>query len=705
MDTMSTGMTELRRRDRNTALLCGVCILINLCISRLASAFGLSLYLDSIGTILAAALGGILPGVVTGFVTNLLKGLWDLSSIYYIPINIGLALVTAYFAYRNCILRFPHALLTLVCLALIGGGIGSLLTWWLNGSVFSGGSLASQLTEQGWSPLTAQLAGDFVLDLEDKAISLAVVILLLKLLPKRLSETFSSQGMSPLLEKSKVRRLSLRTKIVLLIAGLMLFVAIAVTGITITLYNNSIIDENITLAYSAARIAAESFDADRVPEYIEQGETAEGYAESEATLSRIVESADKIDYVYVYQIREDGCHVVFDPDTAAGAGDDPGDVVEFDEAFLEALPTLLAGGEIEPIISNEKYGWLLSVYLPVFDSQGKCQCYVGVDISMPRLRAEERVFQTEMISLFLGFTMLITTLALWLAEYSVIRPINSIAAATALFARRGNGAHREGLAVIESLDIQTGDEIENLYHAIASTTEEVVQNLIDIQRQNAQITRLQSGLIMVLADMVESRDKCTGNHVRNTASYVRLILEQMQKKGLYPDILTDAYIEDVVSSAPLHDVGKIQVPDALLNKPGKLTDEEFALMKQHTVAGGEIIDSAIEQVADASSGYLNEARKLTVYHHERWDGKGYPCGIKGEEIPLSARVMAMADVFDALVSRRSYKEGFPVDKALSIIREESGTHFDPEVVEAFLECESEARAIAEAATIKSAKEY
>ncbi len=423
MDTMSAG-------------------LINLCISRLASAFGLSLYLDSIGTILAAALGGILPGVVTGFVTNLLKGLWDLSSIYYIPINIGLALVTAYFAHRNCILRFPHALLTLVCLALIGGGIGSLLTWWLNGSVFSGGALSAQLTERGWSPLPAQLAGDFVLDLEDKAISLAVVILLLKLLPKRLSETFSSQGMSPLLEKSKVRRLSLRTKIVLLIAGLMLFVAIAVTGITITLYNNSIIDENITLAYSAARIAAESFDADRVPEYIEQGEAAEGYAESESKLAQIVESADKIDYVYVYQIREDGCHVVFDPDTAAGAGDDPGDVVEFDEAFLEALPTLLAGGEIEPIISNEKYGWLLSVYLPVFDSQGKCQCYVGVDISMPRLRAEERVFQTEMISLFLGFTMLITTLALWLAEYSVIRPINSIAAATALFARRGNGAHR-----------------------------------------------------------------------------------------------------------------------------------------------------------------------------------------------------------------------------------------------------------------------
>ncbi len=117
--------------------------------------------------------------------------------------------------------------------------------------------------------------------------------------------------------------------------------------------------------------------------------------------------------------------------------------------------------------------------------------------------------------------------------------------------------------------------------------------------------------------------------------------------------------------------------------------------------GGKIIDSVIEQVDDASFGYLNEARKLSVYHHERWEGKGYLCGIKGEEIPLSARGMAVADVFDALV----HKEGFPAEKALCIIRGETGTHFGPEIVEAFPECESEARAISEAAGFKSAKEY
>ena len=695
---------EQRRRDRNAALLCAVSILINLAVSRLASLLGLPLYLDSIGTIFAAAAGGILPGVITGFVTNLVKGVWDLSSIYYIPINIGLAMVTAFFARRNDLRRFPQLLLPLLCLALVGGGIGSFLTWYLNGSVFSGGVYAEKLLGAGTQPFIAQLAGDFLLDLEDKAISLAAVLLLMRLLPESLLSSLS-QGSVSLIAENKVRVRSLRTKIVLLIAGLMLIVTVAASGISIALFNDSIIEENINQAYSAARIALGAFDADRVNEYIERGEEAEGYLESEAALARIVESADDIDYVYVYQIREDGCHVVLDPDTAAGPGDDPGEVVEFDEAFLEVLPTLLSGGEIDPIISDEKFGWLLSVYVPVYDSQGQCQCYVGVDISMPRLRATERVLQTQMISLFLGFSLLVTALALRMAEDSIIRPVNSIAAATAAFAKSGKDAHGKGLEAFEALDINTGDEIENLYHAFESTSREVVQNISDIQKQNKQITRLQSGLIMVLADMVESRDKCTGNHVRNTASYVRLILNRMREKGLYPDILTDEYIEDVVNSAPLHDVGKITVPDALLNKPGKLTDEEFALMKKHTVAGGEIIDSAIELVTDESSPYLNEARNLTVYHHERWDGRGYPYGIQGEEIPLSARVMAVADVFDALVSRRSYKDGFPVEKAVNIIREESGTHFDPVVVDAFLECEDEARAIAEAANLKSAKEY
>ena len=244
---------------------------------------------------------------------------------------------------------------------------------------------------------------------------------------------------------------------------------------------------------------------------------------------------------------------------------------------------------------------------------------------------------------------------------------------------------------LQGLDIATGDEIENLYESLSKTIAETVGYLEDVQAKGEEITHMQNGLIYVLADMVESRDKNTGDHVRKTAAYVRLIMEKMREKGLYPEILTDEYMDDVANSAPLHDVGKIMVSDTILNKPGRLTDEEFATMKSHTTAGNRIIASAMALVSD--SGYLKEAKNLATYHHERWDGTGYPSGKAGEDIPLSARIMAVADVFDALVSKRSYKEPFSFEKAMSIITEGAGTQFDPQIAAIFAESEEEIRAI------------
>ena len=205
---------------------------------------------------------------------------------------------------------------------------------------------------------------------------------------------------------------------------------------------------------------------------------------------------------------------------------------------------------------------------------------------------------------------------------------------------------------------------------------------------------MQNGLIYVLADMVESRDKNTGDHVRKTAAYVKLIMEKMKEAGLYKDQLTDKFMKDVTNAAPLHDVGKIMVSDTILNKPGKLTDEEFEIMKSHTTAGSQVIASAMSLVAD--SGYLEEAKNVANFHHERWDGKGYPAGLAGEDIPLSARVMAVADVFDALVSRRSYKDPFPFEKAMEIIKEGAGTQFDPEIARIFIESEEDVRKVTQA---------
>ncbi|MCM1104799.1 MAG: HD-GYP domain-containing protein [Clostridium sp.] len=196
-----------------------------------------------------------------------------------------------------------------------------------------------------------------------------------------------------------------------------------------------------------------------------------------------------------------------------------------------------------------------------------------------------------------------------------------------------------------------------------------------------RVSGMQSGMIRFMAEVVENRDDNTGGHIRRTAEYVECIAKELKRQGVYSDLLTDRYLNDMVIAAPLHDIGKIHIPDAVLNKPGKLTDEEFEVMKTHTTAGEELLTHAKEELGE--SGYLNTALKMAAYHHEWWNGKGYPYGISGEEIPLCARIMAVADVFDALTSKRCYKSAMPVEKAYAIIREESGTHFDPAVVEAF----------------------
>lgn len=197
-----------------------------------------------------------------------------------------------------------------------------------------------------------------------------------------------------------------------------------------------------------------------------------------------------------------------------------------------------------------------------------------------------------------------------------------------------------------------------------------------------QVTGMQSGIITMMAEIVENRDDNTGGHIRRTAGYVECIAGELLRRGDYRDILTDRYIKDMIVAAPLHDIGKIHIPDAVLNKPGKLSEEEFAIMKTHTTAGRELLDRAREELGE--SGYLNTAIEMAAYHHEWWNGKGYPYGVSKEEIPLCARIMAVADVFDALTSKRCYKDAMPIEKAYAIIREESGTHFDPVVAEAFL---------------------
>jgi response regulator RpfG family c-di-GMP phosphodiesterase len=202
---------------------------------------------------------------------------------------------------------------------------------------------------------------------------------------------------------------------------------------------------------------------------------------------------------------------------------------------------------------------------------------------------------------------------------------------------------------------------------------------------------MQNGLIITLAGIVENRDVASSSHVQNTAAYVRIILNGLRKKGYYPEKISDEYIEQLEMSAPLHDIGKISLPDAIVNKHGELTEEEQEVMNTHTVYGRRIMERAIDTVKGDS--YLKEARNMAAYHHERWDGTGYPDGLHGEVIPLSARVMALADYLDTLTSPKGFKISYSLEEAMEMIQEESGKYFDPKCVEALSDSLLEVRAV------------
>jgi putative two-component system response regulator len=202
-----------------------------------------------------------------------------------------------------------------------------------------------------------------------------------------------------------------------------------------------------------------------------------------------------------------------------------------------------------------------------------------------------------------------------------------------------------------------------------------------IKKSQQSLRDMQNAMISVISELVENRDKITGGHIERTQQYLKILVDELIRIGTYADVISKWNLSLLLPSAQLHDVGKITISDLILNKPGKLTEEEFTVIKTHSAEGERIINEIIGKTSD--DGYLNHAKMFAGYHHEKWDGTGYPRGLSGEDTPLEGRIMAIADVYDALVSERPYKKAFTHEKAVEIILSGSGTHFDPELVNAF----------------------
>ena len=673
------------------ALLIALGILLNIVPTKVVGVIGLPLFLDCIGTLLAAMLGGVFPAVLVGFSTNLVKSFSGSFSMYYGVISIFIGLATVFFFNKKFFSSIPKLFVVIFCYALLGGGLGSVFTYYLHRQSFGTGvsaPFAQYIHETlNTSVFSSQLMADVVVDLFDKAVTVVIAIVIFHFISRRLKNRLNHVFQRNLNSKGSgmVVRHSLLGKVMAVVIISELLLAAFVANIGYFLYKEKAVAKYTSVAYGLTDAASIVLDGDRMMAYLQEGREAEGYVETEKKLYAIRDGFPSAKYMYVYHIEEDGCHVVFDLMPADGEEpSQPGDLIPFDQSFEKYLPSLLKGDTIEPVISDDSYGWLLTVYKPLKDSSGTTVAYVAADISMESIVMDEISFLIKELSLFFGVSLVIMCLVTEIMKRRIVIPVNRMSQVANSFAHNSEAGRKISMRRVKALNIRSDDEIQNLYKAFSTMAEDFLLYIIQINAQNERITRMQDEIIINFAELVEARDEGTGNHIKKTAAYVEAIARQLKKEGVYSDVLSEDYITRLKRSAPLHDIGKIAISDLILNKSGKLTDEEFEIMKTHTTEGWKILHKIMENTGDTMEAeYLKEAVEMAHYHHEKWDGSGYPTKIKGDEIPLSARIMAVADVFDALVAERVYKKPFTFEKAMAIITEGAGKHFDPKVVEAF----------------------
>ena len=419
-------------------------------------------------------------------------------------------------------------------------------------------------------------------------------------------------------QKKSVNSLKIKIAVAMALAALVLTFTMAI--ISLKLYESNSRSEHIRMANGAVELAAGSIDVDMVGEYIKNGKSTEGYAQSHKRLCEIRENIPDIKYLYVYQILEDGCHTISDTDVE-GQDFAVGELIEFDETFLPLVPDLLAGKEIEPLESNDRYGWLLTVYRPTFGSDGKTCVYVGADISMDKLKEYERQFIGKIALYFVGIFVVILTIGLWLSNRYLSKPINRIAYYAGDF-MSSNGNLAEMNACVErikELGIHTGDEVENLYHSFSQMTEDMVSHIKNIREQASTINRMQNERIQIMeryqSDLENKVVERTHELRQEKEKSERLLLnilpapiakELSEKPGQiiakkYPNVTV--LFTDIVGFTKLSDRMSAEQVVTMLNKLVSRFDiraQESGIEKIKTI--GDAYMAAVGLMEDAGNG-------------------------------------------------------------------------------------------------------
>lgn len=658
---------------------------------------GLPVYLDTSGTILSALLCGYLPSILVAMLTNIIGMLISANSMFYDPINIMIALTTVAIT-RSGMKRSikSHTLLVLIY-TFFGGILGGLISIALGNTGYSNYNafIVNYFLDKGMPFSTGWYIANLFFELIDKTLAFCFSLVLFNLVPRELYYKFdlSLWFQEPMsleeiiaYERQKRFKFNIRHKIVTVIIIFSSFIAFISIMIYMSLFRNYMIDTRTDLAVSASRVAAEMIDGDTVESYLESMTKDEEYYETEQRLLTLLENTSSCRFIYAYKFKSDGCHVIFDLDENTKTTQALGSVVTFDTAFLPYIDDFLNGDETVPVLAKTQFGYFITSYSPVYDSNGKCVCYVAVDIKVDEMVTHLIVFFGKYLSIFFGALVLFISFGIWLSKYSLVYPLDSMTVTLDKFQYKDEYDRQQNVDIFKKINVRTGDEIQGLYENILSLTEENAKYSMENRQKMENIELAKENMAILVSKILEYRNYDGIERVETRKRYVEVTLNKMLELGYYKDILTKSLINDIVICAPFYDIGKIGISEDILSREGSLNEEEQEILNNHTVIGYKLMSEIMENMPDAA--FLAEAKNLTLYHHENWDGSGYPKGLKGEEIPLAGRVMAVAIEYDKLIIGHEGEE-LDLHRAFFYINSQSAKLFDPLVVDAFVKSRNE----------------
>ena len=460
--------------------------------------------------------------------------------------------------------------------------------------------------------------------------------------------------------------------IIVVVSALLCCVTISVAYL---IHSHSVDERYDKLSKSVTNTVSGFISSEDIAKYL-SGENTLNYISDNNKIRHLKKTIPNIQSIAVYKMTDEGMQIVFDTastDVKGGLGK----IKSYDNTWIKYKNNFLNKETVEKAEVLSKSGTTLMYCLPLTNSD----FYVCTGILKSVIDAEKDSFISLNGKVLIAVTFVILAFALVLFEYRIIRPVKSICTTVEKAASKSDN---EFIYKIIETDLKTGNEIENIYKSLLKIYTSKV-------RLHSAIAKADENSVQSIMALIKRMDNFTSSHLDNSLQYVILIVNELRQREKYKDLISDKDVEELILAAPLHDIGKLAVPKEIVGKPGKLTAEEYEIMKKHSEYGGKIIEDLY--LKDSDESYLRLAREIAIHHHEKWDGTGYPSQLKGEEIPIAVRIVSIADVFDALVSDRVYKKAYSFEKSFDIVVNQSGDFFDPEIIDAFVSIKKKIKAV------------